>query len=162
MTSDVQADEQGDDEQQPARRLLDTTARVAAPWLHRSTITAAARGGVEIEPDDAELSSVVDAAVDRLMSDLSALLATDVDEQRTNPLSLFRDAVAGPTRLLLARDVRPPVTDRFAADHFPEDVFGLGPATWSDVDPELHEPGLTWGAWKAMTVLRRRRDEGLR
>jgi hypothetical protein len=41
-------------------------------------------------------------------------------------------------------------------------VFGLGPASWTDVDPELHEPGITWGAWKAMTVLRRRRDEGLR
>jgi hypothetical protein len=38
----------------------------------------------------------------------------------------------------------------------------LGPATWSDVHPDLQEPGLAWGAWKAMVVLRRRRDEGRR
>lgn len=159
MTSDVQED---DAPPPPARELLEVTTRVAPSWLRRTTLAAAARGGVTIAPDDAELVAVVGAAVERLVADLSELLATDVDEQRTNPLSLFRHAVAGPTRLLLARGARPPAPDRFAADHFPEDVFGLGPATWSDVDPELHEPGLTWGAWKAMTVLQRRRDEGLR
>jgi hypothetical protein len=159
MTSDVQ----GDDEPiEPARWLLDVTAAVAPGWLRRVTLAAAARGGVSIAPDDAEMAAVVDAACERLVAQLSELLAADVDDQRTNPLSLFRDAVAAPTQLLLERGVRPPATDRFTADHFPDDVFGLGPATWSDVDPELHEPGLTWGAWKAMTVLHRRRDEGLR
>jgi hypothetical protein len=35
-------------------------------------------------------------------------------------------------------------------------VYGLSPATWTDVDPDLHEPGIVWGAWKAKTVLDRR------
>lgn len=147
---------------EPARALLDASARLAPAWLARVTRAAAARGGTPILPDDVELVEIVDAAVSELVTDLAALLASDVDEQRTNPLSLFRASVAGPTRFLLARGARPPAADRFAADHFPEDVFGLGPAAWSDIDPDLHEPGITWGAWKAMTVLRRRREEGLR
>lgn len=161
MSVDVQG---GTDDQEPtpAARLLETTALVAPGWLRRVTVEAAARGGVAIDVDDDDLSTVVSTASARLVDDLSELLATDVDEQRTNPLSLFREAVVVPTRFLLERGVRRPAGDRFTADHFPEDVFGIGPASWSDVDPALHEPGMTWGAWKAMTVLRRRREEGLR
>jgi hypothetical protein len=152
----------GEELPEPAQLLLDASGRLAPRWLRRVTLAAAARGGTALDADDPELSRVVDTAVGRLLDDLGALLASDVDEQRTNPLSIFRQAVTGPTELLLRRGVRPPTTDRFAAEHFPGDVFGLGPASWTDVDPELHEPGITWGAWKAMTVLRRRRDEGLR
>ena len=142
--------------------LVDAARRLAPGWLVRTTTTAAARSGLEIDADDRELAAVVDRAVTELLAALTELVATDVDEQRTNPLSLFRQAVAGPNALLLRRGARPPTADRFSADHFPDDVFGLGPASWSDIDPELHEPGITWGAWKAMTVLQRRREEGLR
>jgi hypothetical protein len=41
-------------------------------------------------------------------------------------------------------------------------VYDLSPATWGDVDESLQEPGLIWGAWKAKTVLERRRAEGRR
>lgn len=159
MTTQVHGDS---DLPAPAQQLLDASRRLAPHWLRRSTLAAASRGGVRIDQDDPDLTAVVDAACDRLLLELAELLATDVDDQRTNPLSLFRRAVHGPTAFLVARDARPPSVDSFAADHFPEDVFGLGPAAWTDVDPELHEAGITWGAWKAMTVLRRRRDEGLR
>lgn len=159
MTTDVQP---ADDVPEPARLLLDAAARSAPGWLRRVTIAAASRGGVTVPADDPELADVIGASVGRLLRDLADLLGTDVDDQHTNPLSLFRQAVDGPTSFLRARGARPPGVDPFAADHFPDDVFGLGPATWSDVDPELHEPGITWGAWKAMTILRRRRDEGLR
>jgi hypothetical protein len=159
VTTQVHHDDGG---AEPARNLLDAARRFAPGWLSRATITAAARGGIRLDADDAELSAVVDEAVTTLLAELADLLATDVDEQRTNPLSLFRRCVGGPNELLLRRGAAAPVIDRFAADHFPDDVFGLGPASWSDVDPALHEPGITWGAWKAMTVLRRRRDDGLR
>ena len=66
------------------------------------------------------------------------------------------------TELLQRRGVAPPPSDDFAASRFPDDPYRLGPATWADVDDELHLPGLTWGAAKAMTVLQRRRDEGRR
>lgn len=161
MNADVQGSA-GDDELTPAQWLLETTAQVAPGWLQRISLAAAASGGISISTDDPELASVVDEAAGQLVAALTELLLTDVDQQRTNPLSLFRAAVAGPTRLLLDRGARPPSGDRFATDHFPDDVFGIGPASWADVDPALHEPGITWGAWKAMTVLSRRREEGLR
>lgn len=148
---------------EPAQRLLDETRRLAPRWLHRVTVEAATRGGVDLDAEHPELSVVIAAAVDDLVEELATLLATDVDDQRTNPLSLFRRAVAAaPTAFLVELGVPPPVVDRFAAERFPDDVFGLGPASWSDVDAELHEPGITWGAWKAMTVLQRRRQDGLR
>ena len=50
--------------------------------------------------------------------------------------------------------------DQFANSSFPDDVYGLVPATWADVDPSLHEIGITWGAAKAFVHKARRRDEG--
>ena len=91
---------------------------------------------------------------------LADLMATDVDDQRTTPLTIFREAIREPTAWLRSHDVRSPGAS--ADGGAPDDVYRLGPATWSDIDPALHEPGLRWGAWKAMTVLARRRDEGLR
>jgi hypothetical protein len=45
---------------------------------------------------------------------------------------------------------------------FPADVYALVPATLADLDPELAQPALTWGAAKAHVILARRRAEGRR
>ena len=155
MTEDVQLDE-------PAAALL-AVARTTVPgWLRRITLAAAARA----DETSAEFADAVDqmvsTAAPKILDRLAELLATDVDRQPTNPLSILRDGVAAPTAVLLSHQVPVPMGDAFGSERFPDDVYRLGPATWADVDPELHEPGLLWGAWKAMTVLRRRRDEGLR
>ena len=146
---------------EPAADLLVVVARVTEPWLRRAVVRAARAGGFDAAEWDDLDRVVADTAADLLVA-LERLLATDVDEQRNNPLSLFRSAIDAPTALLKAHGVPEPHLDRFAADHFPDDPYQLGPATWNDIDDELQTPGLTWGAWKAMTVLRRRRDEGLR
>ena len=88
---------------------------------------------------------------------LERLLATDVDRQQTNPLSVLRAAVCHPTEILADAGVPPARRDDFAIKTFPADIFDLSPATWSDIDESLQEPGLIWGAWKAKTVLDRRR-----
>ena len=146
---------------EPAAALLATAERVTPIWLRRSVVAAAARGGLDATGWD-DLDELVDASSADVIDALERLLATDVDEQRTNPLSVFRAGVAGPTAYLRRRAVPEPPPEPFAAEHFPDDPYGLGPAGWSDVDDDLHVPGLTWGAWKAMVVLQRRRDEGLR
>lgn len=156
MTSDVHPSEPD-----PGTELVAVTESVAAGWLRRVTVDAARRGGVDLDGDD-ELDRVVSVAARRLVHQLTELVATDVDAQRTNPLSLFRASVAGPTALLRARGVPSPAPSPLDAAMFPDDEYRLGPATWSDVHADLHDPGLAWGAWKALTVLRRRRDEGLR
>lgn len=155
MTEDVQLDE-------PASALLAVAHSTVPGWLRRITLVAASRVGGPSADLEAQIEQMVLTAAPELLDRLGVLLATDVDEQATNPLSILRSGVAGPTAVLRAHDVPVPPADAFGSERFPDDVYRLGPATWADVDPALHEPGLMWGAWKAMTVLRRRRDEGLR
>jgi hypothetical protein len=85
------------------------------------------------------------------------LLECDVDEQRATPLALLRRAVRYPTEVLHAAGVPPVERDAFALQSFPQDLYGLTPATWSDIDPSLHEPGLVWGAAKAFVHRQRHR-----
>ena len=145
---------------EPAASLL-AAARVSVPvWLRRVIGDACRRGGVDPASVADELDRTVDEVAAATLERLGALLATDVDHQRTTPLSVFRDAVASaPSEFLRVHGVAPPARP---GDGHPDDVYALGPAAWTDVDPTLHELGLTWGAWKAMTILTRRRDEGLR
>lgn len=94
--------------------------------------------------------------------ELRRLLATDVDAQWTNPLSLLRGAVRYPAGVLHDAGVPPVVRDAFDERHFPDDDYDLTPRAFADVDPSLHEVGLIWGAMKARAHLARRRSEGQR
>lgn len=154
MPDDVQLDEA------PAA-LLRTARRVVPIWLRRVATEACERGGVDPSTLATELDRLADGAADISLARLADLLATDVDRQRTTPLSVFRDAISPVEEFLREHHVAAPAPSPTAASST-ADVYRLEPATWSDIDPALHEPGLTWGAWKAMTVLARRRDEGVR
>ena len=130
-------------------RLADAVEGALPRWVERSL-----RGLV----DDAVVAATATAAVDDVVPRLRALLGRDVDDQRENPLAIIRDAVRHPTEALRAAGVpTPPTTDRFAAEHFPGDDYGLTPMTWRDVDEALHEPGLVWGALKARASMSRHR-----
>lgn len=91
---------------------------------------------------------------------LRETLEVDVDQQRVNPLQTLREAVKFPTRVLLRADVPPAARDEFDEKINPDDIYGIGPAHWNDIDESLTEPGIVWGAAKAATVLQRRRAEG--
>jgi hypothetical protein len=86
---------------------------------------------------------------------LRALLETDIDAQATTPLSLLRQAVRYPTEVLGAAGIPPVRRDSFAESSFPDDDYDLAPASLADVDPDLVELGLAWGAAKAMAHRRR-------
>jgi hypothetical protein len=88
---------------------------------------------------------------------LRALLEADVDAQHTNPLAIVRTAVRYPTAVLREAGVPEVARDAHAEALFPADVYDLTPGAFGDLDPSVHEPGLTWGAAKAHVVLRRRR-----
>jgi hypothetical protein len=111
---------------------------------------------------DAALLEAAHVAGERARDEVGAavrvLLAQDVDEQRLNPLALVRRAVSYPTAVLRAAGVPALVRDEFAERAFPDDLYGLSPASFADVDPALHEPGLLWGAAKAHAHLFRRRS----
>jgi hypothetical protein len=117
------------------------------------------------EPDPNVLAAAADAAgVARVevVAELRALLALDADEQRANPLAVLRSAVRYPTAVLHDAGVPEVVRDEFAVRAFPADVYGLVPASFSDIDPLLHDVGIEWGAAKAHIHLSRRRAEGQR
>lgn len=83
------------------------------------------------------------------------LLGLDIDEQKSTPLSLLRGAVRYPTEILVTAGVPPVRRDAFAERSFPEDPYGLSPATFADLDPALGDIGLAWGAAKAIEHKRR-------
>jgi hypothetical protein len=132
-------------------------------WVERSVArVASAYWGAVPEEVRAAAAAAGERARAEVGREVGALLATDVDDQRSNPLSLLRGAVRYPTAVLREAGVPPVARDEFAEQAFPDDIYDLAPATWRDVDESLQEPGIAWGAWKAKTVLDRRRSEGLR
>jgi hypothetical protein len=107
------------------------------------------------EVDDATREAA-DSAVASVIEPLRSLLAEDVADQRSSPLEVLRGAVLFPTRVLAAAGVPEVRRDEQAERLFPDDPYDLTPGSFADVDPELHDPGLRWGAAKAF-VLRARR-----
>jgi hypothetical protein len=103
--------------------------------------------------DEGRRSGVEAAAA--LAPPLRALLAADVDDQRSNPLAIVRSAVTWPAAVLRAAGVAPPERDDFDRAHFPDDEYGLTPMTFGDLGPEVQELGIVWGAAKAHTHLQR-------
>jgi hypothetical protein len=142
-----------------AAALADAVEAALPAWVARSVET---RAGVVA----ADVRAAADDAGRRAAADVGTrvrrLLATDVDDQRGNPLAVLREAVRYPTEVLRAAGVAPAARDAFAERAFPDDVYDLAPATWSDIDPGLQERGIVWGAAKAHVVLARRRREGRR
>ena len=88
-------------------------------------------------------------------AELRRLLAADIGEQWTNPLTVLRGAVRFPTEVLRRAGVPPLVRDDFDERHFPDDDYGLAPLTFADIDPSLADLGLAWGAAKARLHLMR-------
>lgn len=139
------------------QRLVDAVDVVLESWLCRSVIDTARRSTLGCSPElFAAAHDMSTVAAPRVMRQLRELLEADVDEQRSNPLSVLREAVHFPTEVLRAAGITPVRRDDFAVRAFPNDEYNLSPATWVDVDPSLQEPGLMWGAWKAQAVLERR------
>ena len=143
------------------QQLADAATAAVPVWLRRCVIATSRRlTGTCSAALETAADEMVTAATPVVVGELLHVLATDVDAQDRNPLSIFRAAVRFPTAVLELHDVPPVKRDDFAVRHFPADVYDLSPATWADVDESLREPGLIWGAWKAKTVLDRRRAEG--
>lgn len=138
--------------------LADGIEAALGPWVERcvARVADAWRPGLAAELADVA-AEAGRAATAEVAPRVRALLLADVADQATGPLAVVRGAVAHPTAVLAAAGVPPLVRDAFAERAFPEDAYDLAPATFADLAPELHEPGLVWGAAKAHVVLARRR-----
>ncbi|WCO67807.1 hypothetical protein PO878_03600 [Iamia majanohamensis] len=147
-----------------ATALADGIEAALPGWVRASVADrhAAARPGpVPAEVEEAAREAGEEAAR-QVGPAVRALLARDVDDQPTGPLALVRGAVRYPTAVLAAAGVPPVVRDEVAERINPDDTYDLAPAAFADVHPDLHGPGIVWGAAKAHVVLARRRREGRR
>jgi hypothetical protein len=147
-----------------ARTLADAVEAHLAGWVervvderHRQWSGGPTPAEVRVAARDAGATARAEVA-----PRVRALLGRDVDDQPTGPLAVLRTATAHPTAVLRAAGVPPVVRDEVAMRLHPDDLYDLTPAAFTDVHPDLHEPGLVWGAAKAHVVLARRRREGKR
>ena len=146
-----------------SKALYDAVDHALPGWVvgHVDRLTRAYRGTTDPEAHAAAVAAGERARVE-IGARLAALLAEDVDAQRTNPLAILRSAVSYPTEVLRAAGVPEVVRDEFAERAFPADAYDLSPATWRDLGDVVHEAGLVWGAAKAHVHLARRRAQGQR
>lgn len=141
--------------------LADRVDEVVPGWIERLVLERVRqwRGDVPA-PVAAEAAAAGHAAGAEVARVMRPLLAADVDEQATNPLQVLRLATARAHEVLERHGVPAVARDEFSERSFPGDRYDLMPATWADVDPSLHEPGITWGAAKAFVYKARRRAGG--
>ena len=146
-----------------ATALADGVEAALGPWVQRCVIRRSTEWQGSCPPEVAEAARVAGLeATATLGPQVRALLATDPDEQRANPLQLVRRATAWPTAVLRETGVPGVVRDEEAQRQFPDDDYDLTPANFADLNPDLAEAGIAWGAAKAHVVLARRRREGRR
>ena len=111
-----------------------------------------------LDPATAAATATAAAAAARETGDaLRALVRADIDDQTSTPLTVVRAATRWPTEVLRGAGVPPVERDEFEVSAFPDDVYGLAPATLADLDPALGELAIGWGAAKAWEHKRRHR-----
>lgn len=138
--------------------LAEAVTAAVPGWVERSVtgLVRAWSGTVALEvAADARAAGRV--AADEVGAELRRLLAADVDEQWTNPMTVARRAVPHATAVLRRAGVGEVVRPADAEARDPDDVYGLSPSTFADLDPSLHELGIRWGAHKARAHLDRHR-----
>ena len=147
-----------------AAALADGVQAALPGWVERSVERLHVEKLLRRPPSDVrEAATAAGLAAAADVGDrVHALLALDIDEQRTGPLALVRQAVPYPTEVLRAAGVPPVARDEFATRQFPDDVYDLAPVSFGELDPDLQEIGLVWGAAKAHVHLARRRADGRR
>ncbi len=133
--------------------LFDAVMRATPDWV-RGRLQHIAPG---VALDEAAIILRIQTAI---RNELSELLKSDVDDQRENPLHVIRRCAETVNADLETANVPYAQRDEFEIRAMPNDVYAFGPLTWRDLSEDVHDAGITWGAWKAATVLSRRRDEG--
>lgn len=112
-------------------------------------------------PDNLEAKVALsgEAAAEDVGGRVRELLALDIDEQWTNPLTLIRTAIRYPSEILQELEAPVVARDEQSRRFHPDDIYDLTPGSFADLGQEVHDLGLSWGAAKAHVHLRRRREE---
>ncbi|NLA35216.1 MAG: hypothetical protein GX868_05950 [Actinobacteria bacterium] len=146
-----------------AERLVEAIVAAVPQWV----LAAVAARTSELDADTQAAANrrAVDigaAAAGEARTELAALLALPVDEQRSTPLAIVRALVRYPNEVLGEAGAALVRRDPFEERANPEDRYGIAVATWADLGEEVAELGLAWGAAKAYLhkALHQRREPG--
>ena len=141
--------------------LYQAVARAIPRWISTQIAEIASLSIDETSPEfQSALADVTERTHQVATQNLLSLLATDVDAQQSNPLHVLRASTSFATQMLQSFGVEPARRDEYEVRAMPGDVFSIGPLTWRDLGEEVHDAGISWGAWKAATILTRRRADG--
>lgn len=132
-----------------ATALADAIDEGFVPWFVGAVRARAEQAGAWSASLEEQAQAVAEEAHTGVMADLRALLAADIDDQRTTPLSILRAAVPAATAVLAAAGVAPVERDPHQRDRFPDDAYDLTPAAFADLGDRVGQAGITWGAAKA-------------
>jgi hypothetical protein len=124
-------------------------------WVVRCVDTRLAPDAPGRDDVMAQADAAARRAGQEVATRLHALLGADVDGQRSTPLAVVRAAVRYPTEVLTRAQVAPVPRDPFVSERFPDDPYGLTPASLQAMDPGLGELSIAWGAAKAMAHRKR-------
>lgn len=132
-------------------------ARTLPDWIEsRVAFIADAWGRLDDATRDAlDLAArdVATSASARVVADLQALFAADAAEQRSTPLEIVRSATADVSALLAGVGIPPVERDAFDERAFPEDIYGITPASLADLgDDALGPLQLAWGLAKTQVL----------
>lgn len=140
----------------PGSELLISSLRSALPTYVRAVVTARVGCGLSVDSEERlnEVGERIGADVEARMSDV---LGKPVEEQQMGPLQIVRDGLAPVTQFLAGMGVAAPERDEFSRRVFPADIYGIAPASFREINEELHDVGIAWGAAKAWLHLQHRK-----
>jgi hypothetical protein len=139
-----------------ATALYESVVAAVPGWIERSVAHVVGATGTACDAGVAEAAAGAGVqAQSEVGPELLSLLETDIDDQRTTPLNIVRAAVPHATAVLEAAGIPPVQRDETRRRLFPDDLYDLSPASLGEIDAGLTEPGLIWGAQKAMAHLQR-------
>lgn len=144
------------------RALADAVVAAVPGWVVRSVTAVAdawtaAGHGVSIASVAQQAADAASQVADEVAVRIYPLVEADVDDQRTTPLAVVRASLAPATAVLRRAGVAPVERDDVAVRMFPDDDYGLVPASLAAVAPDLGDLGIAWGAAKAMAHKARHR-----
>ena len=101
------------------------------------------------DPDRGRQEAAIDAVMADVTARLDRLVAAPVTDPHSGPLECIRQSLGPVTALLRELGVEPPDRDPFDERARPADRYALGPMSFAELSPAVHEAGIAWGAAKA-------------
>ncbi|MEZ5340828.1 MAG: hypothetical protein R2706_05100 [Acidimicrobiales bacterium] len=139
------------------RDLVAAAEASVGPWVVRAVTERS--GGALSDEVAARANEAATAATVAVVAGLTELIETDIDQQRTTPLGVIRQAAQFATAVLDREGAPAVARDPDAVRLQPDDRYDLTIGSFSELSDELQEAGIKWGAGKAHLHLARRRAE---